>query len=60
METRLVNMARPSGRVHLSLTNAPGSGAADTKHGDQLPSYYVTIAKRDVPSGKQPCSKCAK
>ena len=60
METRLVN-TKPNGRVHLSLEECRWLQAkADNKHGGQLPSYYVTIAKRDVPSGKPPCSHCAK
>ena len=60
METRLVN-TQPSGRVHLSLAECRWLQAkVGAKHGGKLPSYYVTMAKRDVPTGKQLCSYCAK
>ena len=60
MGTRLVNTRR-DGRVHISFEECVWLQAkADNKHGGQLPSYYVTMAKSDVPSGKQPCSHCAK
>jgi hypothetical protein len=47
--------------VHISLDECVWLRAkADNQHGGQLPACYVMMAKRDVPSGKQPCSHRAK